>query len=173
VNVVFYDKGAHVNITIKDGHNRENVGNVIFVALSKSRFTFELEHVSQKRLKIVKVRLRSSKAYCGNHPGACQRGGKDRKGRFLEGADWVEFNDMLNDVLDKLKVDARVESSVVLVRRGRERCVEYFQQQGRGRNAEWEKTGLYADYCGQEAPPSDFPEGTPGIYERIGYNVVG
>jgi hypothetical protein len=162
-----------MNITIKDGKNRNLIEYAIREAYATTRFSLDTDPIGPTRLKLYNVRLRSKKAYCGNHPGACQIGGKDRKHNYLEGADWVEFNDLLNDVLDKLGVNARVESSVVLVRRGRERCVEYLDQRGGGRNAEWEKIGLYADYCGKVAPPSDFPDDTPGIYERIGYNVVG
>jgi hypothetical protein len=162
-----------MKITIKDNTHPLVVRQALMDALSSSRFTFDSESIDYRRFKIVNVRLRSSKAYCGNHPGACQIDGKDRRGSYLEGADWVEFNDMLNDVLDRLKVDARVESSVVLVRRGRERCVEYLYVQHPWRNAEWEKIGIYKDYCGKKAPMSKFPEGTPGIYGRKRYNVVG
>lgn len=162
-----------MNITIKDQSDPMFIERALFTALRDSRFTFNFDYISARRFKIVDVRLKSTKAYCGNHPGACQIGGKDRRHNYLEGADWVEFNDILNDVLDELGVDARVESSVVRVRQGMERCVEYRQQQGRGRNAEWEKIGVYQNYCWKKAPVSKFPAGTPGIYERIGYNVVG
>lgn len=146
-------------------------------AITNSRFTAEVINPSPRTIKILKVRVKAGKAYCGNHPYGCEIGGVDKKARFLEGADWVEFDDLLNDVLDSLNVDAKVSSSACILRKGRLRRTNY---DGNflwfGKNAVWDKNAPdydYKDYCGRVAPPSSFPEGTPGIYSKINYSVVG
>lgn len=133
---------------------------------------------NQYEIDIVNVRLRSKKEYCGNHSGPCPvRFGPERKHRrayFLEGADWVEFNDLVNDVLDQLQANANVYTSVCWLRKGKRRRTEYGE--GSRFNGEWAKHADetdYIDYCGREAPPSEFPSGTPGSYTKINYNVVG
>lgn len=121
------------------------------------------------------VRLEASKLYCGNHPSACELGNKqDKKASHLEGADWVEFDDRLNDLLDAAEVSANVGDSVV-IRKGRERCIEYFNGDypEPGRNYQWAKEGRYADYIGSIAPRALFPAGTPGRHEQTGYAVIG
>lgn len=123
-----------------------------------------------------RVRLRETKLYCGNHPCACELGNKeDKKYNYMEGADWVEFNDRLNDVLDANHVNADV-GDIVRIRRGTERCIEYIEDGANkrfGANYEWFKFGRYADYCGTTAPRGLFPEGTPGRHEQINYALVG
>jgi hypothetical protein len=138
-----------------------------------SRFNVMFETTNHNTIKVSNVRLASNKNYCGSHPGTCRLQRQHRRGPWLEGADWVEFNDRLNNVLDQLSVSANVASSVVVLRKGRERCIEYYGQPNKGPNAEWAKHGRYEDYCGMVAPVSKFPMGTPGIYESIGYNVEG
>lgn len=145
--------------------------------ITNSRFTAEITNPTPRKIKILKVRVKAGKAYCGNHPYGCEIGGVDKKAKFLEGADWVEFDDLLNDALDSLLVDAKVSSSVCILRKGRRRRTNYDgNYNGGGRNAQWDKDAPdhdYEDYCGRIAPPSEFPEGTPGIYSKIGYYVVG
>lgn len=162
-----------MNVTIKDDHRVQDVRNAIIAAFTNSRFSLEVEIVSAKRLKINKVRLWQKKDYCGSHPGACNIVKKHVRYNYLEGADWVEFNDTLNNTLDKIHANCRVASTVVLVRDGKKRCIKYRQQQGHGPNAEWARIGIYQDYCGKIAEPSTFPDGTPGIYDAIGYNIEG
>jgi hypothetical protein len=82
---------------------------------------------------------------------------------YLEGTDWVVFNDRINDVLDRLNVNAYAASAFCVIRRGRLRRLDYFQ--GR-RGNEWARVGrYYENYCGQVAPPSDYEDGTPGLYQ--------
>lgn len=134
-----------------------------------SRFTVHIQFLSNKRLKMYDVRLKEKKRYCGNHPNSCEVEG-GRMGRYLEGLDWVEFNDRINDVLDSLNVSARVFSSVCEIRRNRERRHNYDSHlilPSRGLY-EWDKRGEdsdYEDYCGRYAPDSTYPYGTPGEYE--------
>lgn len=57
------------------------------------------------------VRLRAAKPYCGQHPGECVAGPfgfqrPKRTSRYLEWDDWVEFNNLINDVLDARGVEA-------------------------------------------------------------------
>lgn len=135
-----------------------------------SRFTVHCEILSDKRMKLYDVRLREKKRYCGSHPNSCEVEG-GRMGRYLEGADWVEFNDRINDVLDRLNVSARVYSGVCELREGRNRRINYGSHiinPYRGLY-EWDKRGEdcdYEDYCGRIAPASSYPFGTPGSYER-------
>lgn len=159
-------------ITIKNGVDRSLVAKSIDhrFNLGDSRFTVEVEEVGKTRIKIRNVRLRESKRYCGNHPYACDIE-TGRKGKYLEGSDWVEFNDLLNDVLDGLHVGAWVRSSVCEIRRGTERRISYDGYLANSFNNEfqWYKQGEdweYEDHCGSVAPNSEFPLGTPGIYSR-------
>lgn len=153
----------------------------------KSRFALDWRKIdsasirrtgdAELRLKRGSIRLADAKEYCGNHPCACEIGNpKHRHGRYLEGADWVEFNDRLNNVLDAMGVSANVESAVCVVRKGMLRRIVYREgHRPLAGNYEWDKCGLpehYGNYVGREAPRSEFPEGTPGIYGDA-YNVVG
>lgn len=93
-------------------------------------------------VNIQQVRLRASKAYCGSHPCGCEGDPKkrDKKAAHLEGADWVEFNDRLNTVLDGLGAHARIESSQVHLREAGKRRVVYTQDRllgVPGFNAAW------------------------------------
>jgi hypothetical protein len=128
------------------------------------------------------IRLKEKKQYCGNHPEACNLlfPKKEPTAPFLEGADWVEFNDRLNDVLDASRVSAYVYSVQVVIRRGLERCTAYVvSQKSIDRqmrwvgNTEWGRLGVFADWTGSPAPRASFPEGTPGINEQQNYHVVG
>lgn len=93
----------------------------LMTTLTRSRFVTSLEIVNSYTLKFRMVRLKVRKPYCGNHPAHCETRGivrKPRKLNFLEGADWVAFNDLLNDVLDSLAISATVKSSACLIRKG-------------------------------------------------------
>lgn len=130
--------------------------------LSKSRFTASVE-TGKGRVKLRTIRLKIAKPYCGNHAFLCPFDGRrKRRATFLEGADWVDFNDQLNDLLDSLEIDAIVASSVCTIREGRNRRVSYdadFQTRA------WYKIGPTADYCGKRAPASNFPA-SQGLYTR-------
>lgn len=149
--------------------------------IANSRFTAEVEP-RRRAVKILQVRLRKKKLYCGNHPKACERAvhGKHKRLDYLEGADWVEFNDMINDVLDMLNVECSVTTAVCILRKGRRRRVQYDAntQQADG-NWAWDKDGPdfhYTDNCGNgefDKVLSKFPFGTPGIDERQEYFCVG
>ncbi len=127
-----------------------------------SRFNAVVFEDRRGVLQIGNVRLNQKKPYCGNHPAACERGSAHRKGAWLEGLDWVSWNDMLNDVMDRLNVSARVASSQVVIRKGKERCVNYSQDAAH--LDLWKKdSGRFEDWCGRKAPRSHYPEGTPGL----------
>lgn len=64
-----------------------------------------------------RIRLTKNKPYCGQHPGECVIGiigilGARPKPalRCLEWGDWVRFNELINDVLDKMGACAEVWS---------------------------------------------------------------
>ena len=134
--------------------------SVIEAAIEDSRFTATLSQTSKTKIKIEKIRLRDSKPYCGNHPASCRIEVKSAWRNYLEGVDWVSFNDGINDILDRLGISANVWTSICIIREGRSRRVAYTAQP----NGEWAKYGLTWNYCGREAPASDWPGGTPGIY---------
>jgi hypothetical protein len=147
-----------------------DVAQAILDRINASRFRAEVDYQYTPKYAVVridKVRLRAPKPYCGNHPDACERGphtGGDRKAAFLEGADWVSFNDMINDILDTLGISADVASLMVHIRDGRRRRVVY---ESAIRAQTWRKRGAdshYVDYIGKGAPPSIYPSGTPGEY---------
>ena len=134
---------------------------------ASSRFTFNIDSkIGRKYITITlsKIRLKTSKSYCGNHPGPCVLGGKKRKRIFLEGLDWVEFNDTLNNWADTLNLEADISSSVCVIRIGKDRRISYDGHNLNTPQAEWNKYGDYKNYCGKVAPISSYPHSTPGEY---------
>ena len=150
----------------------ERVAEEIRNHLNISRFTADVV-VHKRKVTIHKIRLRESKDYCGNHPYACpvRPNVVEKKhihSRCLEGADWVGFNDMLNDVLDALCVSAYVASSLCIIRKGSFRRVEYSGHKlGNGIDSEWNKDShAYECHLGEmNVPRSEYPTDTPGIAE--------
>jgi hypothetical protein len=157
---------------IKNSTVNEVIG-LLCKAIYESRFTAEINTPAKGKVKISEVRLRQSKSYCGNHPKACENTGTHRKhpkNKILEGADWVEFNDLLNDVMDANNIEANIQSSAVIIRKGRLRRIHYDAQNFVGNAWQWDKDA--PDWCWEDHmgnPPngaSKFPLGTPGIYNR-------
>jgi hypothetical protein len=140
--------------------------------LSESRFIVDGITLKETRksdtITLGKVRLKIAKDFCGNHPLPCPvRPGPHKPHKvmtLLEGADWVAFNDMLNDILDLYAADANAGSSHVIIRKGVMRCVEYTAQQlGNGIDNEWVKdSGKFANCIGRKMR-AKYPEGTPGF----------
>jgi hypothetical protein len=156
-----------------------------------SRFTFRVERERSRynagkngrpALRLRSVRLKAAKDYCGQHAGPCQAqfARPHRRERYLEGADWVALDDMINDVLDRHRIAAdvwskgREFSGPYYVRRGRCRRTRYGLRVERsgGRNfvlwtADEAEAGWSADHYGatRDAPRSEYPAGTPGIPE--------
>lgn len=160
------------------------IASQIEAMVERSRFTADVETKPNSTvINIRNIRLRHRKMYCGNHPAACEVlfDRPHRRGNYLEGADWVEWNDRLNDLLDVWGVEAYVRSSVCVIREGRKRRTLYdYSSNGFGNNQWTYKChhSYMVDYCDNnqnEAPNSWFPSGTPGIYERNGeqYSIVG
>lgn len=139
-------------------------------ALLISRFTARFERGKDK-VTIHDIRLREAKDYCGNHPNACPirpTGPRPhKKMKYLEGADWIGFNDMLNDVLDSLSVSANVASSLCIIRKGNARRMRYVGHfLGNGIDSEWNRDDTeYGSYLRKGHPPTDYPKDTPGIAE--------
>lgn len=137
---------------------------------SRFNMTVRFSPKYKESIDLQRIRLKESKVYCGSHPFACDING-GCKSNFLEGADWVEFNDLINDVLDSLHVEANVQSTVCIIRKGMKRRIRYW---GRLTNSfineyTWdldEHDTYFENYCGMIAPNSEYPEGTPGLYER-------
>lgn len=63
-------------------------------------------------IEVTRVRLTKAKEYCGQHAGPCQVNRFVQRKRkvmtYLEFDDWIAFHGVVNDVLDKLKVEADV-----------------------------------------------------------------
>ncbi len=151
------------------GSNVETVATKIRFALAQSRFNAEVTTPFGK-VEIRKVRLNQKKDYCGNHPYACPvRAVKipHQHRTNLEGADWVAFNDMVNDVLDEIGCHANVASSLCIIRKGAFRRTEYKGHKlGNGLDSEWDKdteAEHYKDMRGKVSPRSEYPKDTPGI----------
>lgn len=165
---------------INAGPMRRQLIDEIANEFANSRFNIRLGLDAKTHgISIQQVRLKEAKEYCGNHPKACERFhfGPHRKLRCLEGADWVEFNDRLNDLLDRLGVDAVVAASRSLgciIRKGTRRRIEYRADKQLS-NGTWQWNYDDPDECwgvGNKCP-SRFPDGTPGIYTPTGYSCVG
>lgn len=169
----------------------EVVAKAIRDRLEESRFTARVEyyrsHPRCRRMDAVKiecVRLRRKKDYCGQHPNACpvtfvQK--KHKRTSYLEGADWVGLNDMINDLCDERNWSADFWSTSpefkgrLFVRSGRLRRVSYPSIEVvlfgvRAINL-WDTSDAkkarhyYDDYCGRKAPKSEYAYGTPGLAE--------
>jgi len=161
---------------------------MIAQSVASSRFTatvsidakdIPLRYRHRAAIKIEYVRLRRRKDYCGQHPGPCLAlFRRHRKSSCLEGTDWVAFNDLLNDVLDALGVDADVFSfnresmcSRYYIRRGTRRLTNYLSDSviRSGRPIYfWRENYLadFEDWCDKEAPASTYPDDTPGYYAK-------
>jgi hypothetical protein len=161
---------------VGDDHNNGDVAYLLTAALRDSRFTARVE-VEDGRVKISLVRLKAKKPYCGAHPGPCLPNffGQFRKhinAHFLEGADWVGFNDGVNDLLDRHSVAADFWSASMefrgrmWIRRGTRRRTCYDCTYGPNNHPSWrtgrDDGGRWGDYCGRLAPRSEYPAGTPG-----------
>lgn len=155
---------------IKSGQAPNEIAWKIQTAIAQGgRFTARVEH-HRNKVTIHDVRLTYKKDYCGNHPLPCPvRPGPHKKHKrldYLEGADWVGFNDLLNDVLDSLGVVCDAGSSLVIIRKSGERCTYYdAQATPNGIDNEWLKdSGQFENHIGTNAPVSAaYPEGTPGF----------
>jgi hypothetical protein len=139
--------------------------NVMNTVRHISRFNFimtEFTKAGKFYVRFDTIRLKKSKHYCGNHAGPCQINPAFEKphikGKWLEGADWVAFNDMINDTLDFLQFDADVSSSTCKIRIGLMRCIEYIGEDG----ADFQRNGVYRN-CLNVKVKTKYPNGTPGI----------
>ncbi len=160
-------------ITVRTEPEALQVVTTLYSYLERSRFTVGgVETVERPRkgveVRLCSIRLKSKKDYCGNHPGPCRLTGRRHVRRhFLEGLDWCSFNDMVNDLLDGLGVEADVRSSTCRVRKGGKRRISYGMVVGVFGHAGWAPDGEVTEYldCRQyEAPETEYPAGTPGIF---------
>lgn len=166
------------------------VKDTLETLLTQSRFTARLtvefspnQCKGRHVLKISNVRLRQKKSYCGQHPNACvvrlfPR--KHKNASYLEGADWVAFDDMLNDMCDKMEWEADIWSKSLefkgkmIVRTGRRRRIRYRSEcritHGGWPHYQWDTTFHdedFADRVGLFTVRSQYPEDTPGIAEWL------
>lgn len=158
--------------------NVQEIARTLACYLPLSRFTIQSIRASnaavyrKKKLRYIGVltldtiRLKAKKEYCGNHAGPCQLSGHkpDKKMACLEGADWVGFNDMVNDALDQLGVSADVGSSACDVRRDYRRRMLYDGVKGGAFN-KVENDEFYLNRIGEREEHADILAGTPGLNE--------
>ncbi len=159
--------------------------------LSASRFTARLAIgcprfcPARDCVKISTVRLRRKKPYCGAHPGPCLAvtNRPHRVCSLLEGADWVGFNGLLNDVLDKASATCDVFSfnresleRKYYIRKGRLRRVGY-PYAYQNRFAHWLQGSFEADFadCCGKAPPAvvDYDTSISGLASYFTADEVG
>ena len=105
------------------------------LAIAASKFRIEKEEVKHADILLPVIRLKDAKHYHGYTPGAVNRypihRGKPRNRRIPEHDDWVEFNDLVNDVLDCLNAVANVFSKppgsngLLWIRKGGRRREKY------------------------------------------------
>lgn len=164
-------------ITLRTESEALRVVTALYSSLDHSRFTVgSVETVRRPRkgieVRLFTIRLKTSKDYCGNHPGPCRvTGGRHAKHKYLEGLDWVSFNDMVNDLLDRLDLEADVRSSTCWIRKGGKRRVSYGMFTGLFGHVDWKHDGDLSEYrdCRlKDAPQTEYPSGTPGI---LGWHI--
>lgn len=142
-----------MNVTGIAGATQATTLQVLYQAISASRFTATITEAKGANLKIQNVRLKEAR--------------DKKRPNHLEGVDWVEFNDTLNNALDRAGIHANIESITVIVRRGAYRRDNYEKLVG-----EWDKAGNISDYknnVGGNNLVSTFPKGAKGAYVAIGY----
>lgn len=154
---------------IKSGQSPSDIHFAIYHALRNGgRFTARVD-CHRNKVTIHEVRLTYNKEYCGNHPLPCPvRPGphqKHKRLKYLEGADWVAFNDMLNDVLDSLGVVCDAGSGLVTIRKQGARCTYYASFSPTGFFNEWVKdSGHFENHIGtNKHVQAAYPSGTPGF----------
>lgn len=180
--------------TENEGINPYDVVDALNLHFADTRFKVNVElrqnNSRSAWIHLTGVRLKPEhkKSWCGNHAESCSiqgirkgdgtflpAGREMKSSALLEGLDWVDFNDQVNDVLDKLNANAEGRSTYapVLWRNGKRRRIRYTSNKLENLyrvEYEWEEVGDwddYEDWCGREgAPASEYPHGTPGIYSR-------
>ncbi len=172
-----------MHIKPRDHRQCPQLADAVRSWLVDSRFTADVHVECSTRLgrtvKIEHIRLRVKKGYCGAHPGPCQTDlFFDRPhmvAHYLEGSDWIGYDEGINDLLDRLEIDANVwtynqesTSGRYYIRKGRRRRLVYgmvTRNDGIRTFNHWERVATkdeYADYCGKIAPRAEYPSGTPG-----------
>ncbi len=153
------------HVKCKSFEEAQQVRKTIQAFLDKSRFTANLtiEAVAHRaKLNFDTIRLQVKKGYCGNHAGACRLTGKKHsRAAYLEGLDWISFNDMVNDALDSISHEGDALSSICVIRKGKNRRMGYYGISG----GEFYKHGdVYENHCGKPPVQSEYHQGTPGIF---------
>ncbi len=158
-------------IKLEDKSKTQEVRTRLDEWLARSRFTAGVTYDEYEGIVTVGgkhakgVRLRQKKDYCGNHAGPCRLGDNNKHSErtYLEGSDWLSWNQSLNNILDELGVSAKVGSSTVIIRKGRMRRFRY-SSEGHG---DWKKDepNAYADCIGKSPPTLEYTPGTPGILD--------
>lgn len=161
-----------------------DVRYIVMKMVEASRFTLRADCDTLRKnyhgVKVTEVRLKKAKDYCGQHPGPCVNFGfgerKHRKHKFLEGLDWVGFNQMVNDTFDRLKIDCDVFSfnremrggGKYYIRKGTLRRLKYPYESVNGIFQLWLPGTVeedFVDYNGKEPPAIPWyvlDAGTPG-----------
>jgi len=164
-----------INLRLAHPKSALQLKNLLVRKLKRSRFDVPAYNVHYSnagdrcrhgRLRIYGIRLKARKPYHGAGPvpssQAMMRRGWGRGGRkiakmsFLEGADWVEFNDLLNDFCDELGICANIFSKVCSIRRGWFRRIAY-ESETLGRQHRWQRFPPPEHYMGVVSRTGPFP----------------
>lgn len=159
-----------------------------------SRFCFQMQtglsryyarHNNRPAIILRRIRLVRAKPYCGQHAGPCLRRSprRERCSSYLEGADWVAFNDMLNDAFNRTRLRVSIwskgpELGLFFTRLGDRSRIQYSASHSLLIAPElllWDTGYFEGDFSNKyfgrrrPMPRSVFPAGTPGIpeYDRI------
>ena len=125
----------------------------------ESRFRFYQQDYATSRgwtILVGNIRLKTAKPYCTQLPAACIeiscRG--HRWANTLEAADWVAFNDMLNDICDAEVIEANIRSQhpKVWIRKGYERRIRYRRWRWRSGVPRWDADGQARDWISWNGP---------------------
>jgi hypothetical protein len=163
-------------IRVADHDEAYKVIQAIQGFINRSRFTLNLQRgqggkyggISVERkgkcllVAIRGIRLKAKKDYCGNHAGPCRLTfSQHKRHTFLEGLDWVSWNDMLNDALDSIGHNGDTASTSCIIRKGRCRRMDYF---GKDAGEFFKDSNNYENHCNRSPVQSSYQAGTPGIF---------
>lgn len=124
-------------------------------------------------ISLPQFRMKQRREYCGHHLGPCPGFRREPKRDFLEGMEWLEVDDRINDVLDLLNLSANCYGVEGYIRKDFRRRIRYFSPSGYGFGFMSRHGSVfdYENWCGKIAPASEIQDGTPGTYARPDYAV--
>ena len=155
--------------------DRDIVRDALLQALDDNAFRASVS-LGTRGGDLTYVRRTRYHEYCGSHPMACEIRGRfgqrRQRAMLLEGGDWIQFNDLVNDIFDRYMIDADVglwTGRGINIRLNTSRRINYrayLASDFGGLQYEWSELGLpsdYEDWTGRQAPRATGPGGTPNL----------